>query len=144
MSISDDDDFDDVEFRDEVGAFERAGPAGGFLGGKPKGKLEQALMDALERFKYNVDAVARGLNSIEGIVISEDSIFKILEKANELEEVGHKNATAFVLGYLATSGGIKLTKAQFDQVVKNALPYVDDKSVLPADIIRYSRLWLNL
>lgn len=142
---SDDDDFfDDEDFRDEVGAYDRAGPAGQFLVGKPKGRMEQALMDPLERFKYNVDAIARSLNSIEGIVISDGGIFKMLEKASVLEEVKHKNATAYVLAYLATNGGLKLTIEQFNNVLKNALPQVDDKSVLPPDILRYSRLWLSL
>ena len=72
-------------------------------------------------------------------------------KAADLDSVEYKNPTAYVLGFLATEGGNVLSKEKFKYVINSVLPHAksDSKSddvisVLPADIIRYSRLWQNL
>lgn len=133
-------DYSDIDegpdFREEIGASQRAGPAGYNLG-------DRLQMNPLDRFRTNVDAIARNLSNWDKS-ISESGIIDMLEKADQLEEVGYKNATAYVLAYIATNGGGVLTKESFDKVINNILPHVEDGSVQPPDVIRYARLWSNL
>ena len=70
----------------------------------------------------------------------------MIKRADDLEAIEHKNPTAYVLGFLSTGGGIKLTKKNFDDLISNAniLKYLEESSVNPEDIIRYARLWQNL
>lgn len=152
MSISDDDydgypssGDDGPDFRPELGAKDRVGPAGGmYVGEKPKNRAERAMMDPLDRFRQYVDGIARNLNNWDGVDIAEESIDRMLEMAAQLEMVGHKNPTAYIMGFLATNGGRKLRKENLEHVIKKVLPHAEDTSVLPPDIIRYARLWENL
>lgn len=132
-------DYSDIDegpdFREEIGAANRAGPAGYNLG-------DRILMNPLDRFRTNVDGIARNLSNWDK-VISESGILEMIEKADQLEDVGHKNATAYVVAYIATNGGGILTKPGFDKAI-NLLSHVEDGSVLPPDVIRYARLWGNM
>lgn len=125
--------------------WERVGmPGQGLIGNMPVGRIERAMLEPIERFRIYVDAIARGLNNWDNINISEQNIERLLEVASQLKTIEHKNPTAYILGFLATGGGIKLDKKNFDNVVNEVLPHVEDTTVFPPDIIRYSRLWENL
>jgi hypothetical protein len=128
-------------FKPSITDWSRVGLPGGDRGIAPSGKLERATMEPLERFRMYVDAISRNLNNWDSINISEMTIQRMLEKASLLEYVGYKNPTAYILGFLATGGGQKLTKKNFDEVISEVLPHVEDDSVFPPDILRYSRLW---
>ncbi len=166
MSSYDDDDYrsdvrsdaswpesdDDLELDlvPEINAFSRVGlPGSSLISKKPTTRLEQASQDPLDRFRRNVDAISRNLN------IDEQSIDKMIVKAADLDSVEYKNPTAYVLGFLATEGGNVLSKEKFNYVINSVLPHAksdaksgaksdDGVSILPADVIRYSRLWQNL
>ena len=126
-----------TNFQPEINAWDRVGLPGQGLG-VPQNRIERAMMDPLERFHQYVDATARNLD------ISNSNILSMLNNAKKIEDIGYKNPTAYVLGFLATGEGRKLTKDNFDRVVNKVLPYVKDGSVLPPDIIRYARLWESL
>lgn len=132
------------EFKPEMNAYDRVGAGGGLTGIGPQNRFERSMMEPLDRFRLHVDAIARSLNNWEDVDISEQSIQLMVETASKLNAVGHKNATAYVLGFLATGGGVKLQKKYYDHVITNVLPHADEGSVLPQDVIRYARLWQQL
>jgi hypothetical protein len=131
------------DFQDEMGAYLRAGGGVhiGLVG--PEGKIDQATLDPLDRFKIIVDATARNLMD-SNIYIIESDIGILLETASKLQYVHYKNPTAYLLGYIASSRGSKINKKQFNYTIDMALPLIEDSSVFPPDVLRYSRLWLNL
>jgi hypothetical protein len=142
--FGDDYEFAGQEYQAEMGAYDRVGlPGNDLLGNIPTNRAERAMMDPLQKFRIHVDAVARNLGNWDEIQLPEKAITHMLEKAASLTAVEHKNPTAYVLGYLASGGGVKLTKEAFNKTVKTALPHTEG-SVLPPDIIRYARLWESL
>ena len=143
------DDDRELDLMPEINAFSRVGlPGSGLITKKPTTRLEQATQDPLDRFRRNVDAIARYLDSCDEVEnIDEKSIDEMIVKAADLNSVEYKNPTAYVLGFLATEGGNILSKEKFNYVINSVLPHAksdDSVSVLPADVIRYSRLWQNL
>ena len=155
MSISgDDEDFDFMfdeedgpKFGDEFAVFERVGLPGGQLGGITgvDGKIDRTIQDPLERFQVFVDAISRDLMG-QNISIDEDDIQKMIDTSRNLNKVKFKNPTAYVLGFIASRGGTEISKSSMEYAIKKALPLTaeGESSVLPEDIIRYARLWVNL
>lgn len=145
-----DEDAEVDDFIPEMGAFDRVAFTG-LTGNVPKTRLEKAAQEPLEKFQQSVEAISRDINSYNTIIIKDD-IEKMIETASYLEHVEHKNPSAYILGFLATQGG-KVTendpddkaKKLYDEIIKTVLPRIDpDASVFPEDVIRYSRLWLQL
>jgi Family of unknown function (DUF5770) len=142
---SEDDERDtDTIYKPERKANERVGLPGFIVGPNPQSRLERAMMDPLDRFRLYVDAISRALGNWDKRITQKD-IDKMLVMAGDLDVVEYKNPTGYILGYLATGGGIKMDKDQFNYVIKNVLPHAEhQESVLPPDVIRYSRLWIKL
>ena len=131
------------EFEPEMGAFNRVAFTG-LTGNAPKTRFEKAVQEPLEKFVQNVEAIARNINS-GNVIITNNDIQEMIETAYYLEHVEHKNPSAYVLGFLATEGGKNMTKELYDKIIKKALPLIDsDAFVSEEDVIRYSRLWLQL
>jgi len=150
MSISSDD--DDVEpntynnLRPEIGAYNRVGMAGDMIGiiTGPDGKINREMLDPLQIFQIQVDAVSRHLKDQKiKKPLDERDIQKMIEKSNVLPHINYKNPTAYVLGYIASNGGSRITQEQFNNSSK-LLEYVYDTSVLEPDILRYARLWMTI
>jgi hypothetical protein len=142
-------------YADEGNAYLRAGFSGAaaFLGGTsfadgPFGEMQKRInkmvQEPAERFAIYVDAISRSLGERPGVSISEDDIVAMLMKIRNLQYIEKKNATAYVMGYIASSGGSKMTKSSVDKVINQVLPYSSDSSVLPPDVVRYTRLWMDL
>lgn len=143
----------DFNLQAEVNAYERTGMAGssllcgsdmtGNLGDLQK-KINRMTQDPEQRFACYVDAISRSLMG-QDVPLSQEDINNMINHIRNIKEVGRKNPTAYVLGYLASESGRGLDKRAFDNVVKNVLPHVDPKAgVAPPDIIRYGRLWETL
>lgn len=132
-------------YKPEMGAFDRVGLPGAILGGivGPDGKIDRTIQDPLERFQIQTDAIARNLME-QNINISENDIQIMLEKAVLLKYVNFKNANAYVTGYIASQGGIEISKESFNYTVKKVLPLLLEGSVQQPDVLRYARLYLNL
>jgi hypothetical protein len=147
------DDYEDEDVDEiipEMGFFDRVGFSG-LTGNAPKTRLEKASQEPLEKFQQSVEAIALNIN--DKIVITNEDIKKMVETASYLEHVEHKNPSAYILGFLATEGGKKfppelipkLTVEKYNEIIKKVLPLIDSEaSVFPEDVIRYSRLWLQL
>lgn len=90
------------------------------------------------RFKIFVKAIA--------IQLDNDKVFKITDndrnimclQADKLKNTKYLNPTAYVLAYICTKGGGEIDKKIFSKIL-NSMNEIDDDSVKPADIIRYSR-----
>ena len=149
------DDYEDEEldeFVPEMGAFDRV-TFTGLTGNAPKTRFEKAAQEPLEKFIQSVEAISLDIRN-DGINITNGDILEMIETASYLEHVEHKNPSAYILGFLATEGGKKyeiengkkiILPKLYDKIIKNVLPCIDsDSSVFPEDVIRYSRLWLQL
>lgn len=141
--MSDEEDYiygydEEDDFQLEAKAYERLGGAVllSQLTGKKKG-----VEDPIERFSVQVDAISRKLKEYGNI--TESDIVMMLDKANNLKNIEHKNPTAYILGFIASEKGKNITKKSADFVFKNVLPYAGE-NIEKEDVIRYARLWLNL
>jgi len=135
----------------EFAALQRVGlpgQTGIYLGGKrdvPMRGIDRAMQDPLERFQEYVDSIARNLRTWDDVSIDDTDIEILFLKSRDLKDVGYKNPTAYILGYIASNGGRTLNdpKSKGWSNALIALKHVDD-TVLEPDIIRYARLWLRL
>ena len=109
-----------TNFQNEIGAYSRAGGGVniGLIGAD--GKIDQSIIDPLDRFKIFVDATARKL--IDTQYITEIDINVLLENANNLKYVNYKNSTAYVLGYIVSKGGREIEITHFNDIIKKILP----------------------
>ena len=137
-------------FQPEFAAMQRVGlpgQTGVLLQGRdvPMRGIDRAMQDPLERFQEYTDSIARNLRNWDDVSIDDTDIEIMFLKARDLKDVGYKNPTAYILGYLASEVGKKLSDPK-SQGLKNALTALShlDDSVLKPDIIRYGRLWLSL
>lgn len=142
-------DIDEFELEPEMGAYDRVAVTN-LTGNAPKTRLEKAAQEPLEKFIQSVEAICLDIRN-DGINITNGDILEMIETASYLEHVEHKNPSAYILGFLATEGGKKLLQTEdgkkelYLKIIKKALPLIDSEaSVFPEDVIRYSRLWLQL
>ena len=106
----------------EIKAFERVGGPHAMLG-----TTDKVIQDPLERFQTFVDAIARNLEG-QGIIlpfngqsIGEKDIQIMLENAHKLKDIQFKNPTAYVLGYIGSNNGTKITIKSIKYVIDNVL-----------------------
>jgi len=128
----------------EVNAFERMGVRTEF--NMPfmdnldkKNKLKKT---PLERFYESVNGIS--LQLLEKNKLSQGDVTYILESIVKLDKPEYKNATGYILGYIVSGGGNKINKKKLLEVIELLTDFLEDKSVQAPDIIRYSRLWINL
>jgi copper chaperone CopZ len=89
------------------------------------------------------------------IEFDENTIKEILKSVDYISNVQYKNPTAYILGFLASNGGISIEK----ETIKKIFNLVTDKedeegnkiyakikegNVNPEDIIRYANLWIKI
>lgn len=127
-------------FLPEMGAYDRIGDDD--LNLPPLIGPGGGAQDPLDRFKLKVNAISYNLKE-SNVPISKDDISVMLDKANNLDKVKYKNPSAYILGYLASSGGRNITRESVNKTSKY-IPLLLEGSVLPPDIVRYARLWANL
>ena len=146
---SEEDSYDDYEeediYKEEIGVYDRVGMPGEILGsiGGPEGIKESNIQEPLERFISITNGISRNLMG-QGKQISERDINILIKKAYKLDKVEFKNPTAYILGYIASSGGQEIKEELFRYTVIEILPVMTEGSVLPPDILRYARLWMKL
>lgn len=136
-----------VEYRAEIGYFDRAGPDNDPLIRRrvEHGDKRRSGQDPLEHFVTVLDARARELSRYPRVGIDETQIRTMREHARKLPYPGYKNVSAFILGYLASKGGRSVEKDRFDGVMDRVYPHIDDvQAITPEDVLRYARMWTRL
>ena len=101
-----------------------------------------------EQFKLRVEATVRNLSSIRGCIALDD-LLNVLEPINDLPYIQFKNATAFVLGYIASEGGKSISRTSVAKAIK-----CREEMILPSgpfedivsdkDIIKYAVYWKDV
>ena len=77
--------------------------------------------------------------------INDTDISTIKKMMIKLKHQGYLNPSAYVLGYLVTNNKYNKIDVDMFKFIKNkVLNKLEDKSIKDPDIIRYSRLWINL
>ena len=133
----------DIEFKDEFGAYLRAG--GGDSGClDADGKFNKTIQDPLVKFKCYVDIISRKL-IVNDIKLEEKDINIMISQVDNLKYVNFKNPSAYILGYIASSGGSNISESNVTYCFNSVLPFVELEAGLQLpDVIRYARLWTNL
>jgi hypothetical protein len=144
---------DEIKFKPSIKAYEHVGlsaAVSAMLGtimegnlGELQKKINKMIQNPVDRFAIYVDAISRSLTSREIINLTQDDIINMLLPIKNIKNIEHKNPTAYILGYVATEGGISLNKKNIQKVFK-ILSSLEDYSIKEPDVIRYSRFWMTL
>jgi hypothetical protein len=95
-----------------------------------------------DRFLIFTNAIARKMIADKIKYIAEGDVKIMLEKTRNIIGLRFKNPTAYIMGYIASSGGKEITKKNVDYVFSNVLPiFGQEAGVTEADVIRYARFW---
>jgi hypothetical protein len=111
-------------------------------------RRNKAFLSDIENFVINVNNIGKEL--VDNNILINDDLEILLNSIAKINKPQHKNATAYILGYIATDKGRELTIDNFKKafnLIKKSKKYkytMDDTSVQTPDIIRYARLWLKL
>ena len=69
----------------------------------------------------------------------------MISQVDNLKYVNFKNPSAYILGYIASSGGSNISESNVTYCFNSVLPFVELEAGLQLpDVIRYARLWTNL
>lgn len=139
------------QFKASVYDYERTGM--GDLGASSGDGLQRYKFsqNPVDRFKEQVGAVLSVMVQMESIKVTyeiKDDLISAIDKLHSDDrDVGGKNATAFILGYIVSRRGAidqSLVNKIFDIIpnIHTESPIIS--SVSNADVIRYARLWLSL
>jgi hypothetical protein len=136
------------------------------FGDKKRTKL---FRSDIEIFVTDIVRITKELIDIN--VLTEKDQDNILENMGKVDRPEFKNSTAYILGYIVSQGGIKISKEYYYMAltligktikdekikkisnenirnkiysIKSKKYKVEDNSVESPDIIRYGRLWLNM
>jgi hypothetical protein len=112
------------------------------------GKQNKLFRSDIEIFVHSVYNVAKEL--IDNNILYTDDLDILLNSMSKLNKPQYKNATAYILGYIASGGGRNITKEKIKKALglirfnKKDIYTVQDKSIDCAAVIRYARLWQNI
>ena len=112
------------------------------------GKQNKLFRSDIEIFVHSVYNVGKEL--INNSILSSGDLDILLNYMSKLNNPQYKNATAYILGYIASGGGNDITKERAKKAIglirfsKKDIYSVEDKSIDCAAIIRYARLWQNI
>ena len=107
-------------------------------------------INPLDRFKYEVDKFAKELHETDKILFDVKDRDEMCLHASKLNNIKYLNPIAYVIGYWITDGGEKINIKKWKNIntIKNEVQIINinlkDSNIYPADIIRYSRYWLNI
>jgi uncharacterized protein (UPF0248 family) len=108
--------------------------------------INKLTHDPLERFKIYVGAISHSMTENGVYDISVDDRNYMCRVASSLNNAKNLNPTAYILGFIATNGGRvssngkrEINKKKITQIF-SFLGVLNDDSVKPPDVIRYSRV----
>lgn len=112
-------------------------------------KRNKLFMSSLEKFVKNVYQIGKDLIENDLLRLSIDDLRIILGNIENLDNPQYKNATAYLLGYIASDGGTNLDPKNAEDLLRkfNTLEkknFFEDDTIDCAAIIRYARLWMSM
>ena len=147
-------DQENQEFRDDIGAIERAAfpnvidilERAGYENPENYGKMVgKVVQNPVHRFAIFTDGIARSINSqFPTMELSEEDIQFLIVNTLNLKNPEHKNPGAYIFGYIATKD-IKersLNKKILSKIA-DVLPSMKPPITME-DVIRYARLWAQI
>jgi hypothetical protein len=108
----------------------------------------KALLTPDDNFKYDIDKISQYLNENTIIKLSVNDRNKMCSSSNLINNVGFFNASAYIIGYWVTDGGIKINMRKWNNIfidkkqiinINFGLDYEKKANVYPADVLRYAR-----
>lgn len=128
------------DFQAEINAYDRVG-ASGHLANVLDGATTDRIQSPEDRFKIYVDAMSRKYTADGVLDLSETDINTMLDKTVYIPGLKYKNPIAYILGFVATRGGINMDHEMIMHVIR-LLPKINEGGVEPADVVRYARYWV--
>jgi len=150
---SEEEEEEDFNFQVEMGAFGEGGRVGygnnNLVSNAPRNYIERNMMPALDKFTMYVHASAHTLaKNCDKVNFDENDYKMMVLTASKIDNVGHINPQAYILGYLATRQNKSLTIESFKTVSKlistKEKVFSQIENVAEEDIVKYSRLWERL
>lgn len=144
--------FDDPKMMPEIAAYQRAGTSGrlnltsiqdGSLADL-QNKVMKELSSPEETFQLYVDAISRKLNGDNILDISQQEIDAMIDEMPKVPDIQYKNPTAYILGFITTSGGREINSGKIKMVIDEVLPQLPDSGIEAPDVVRYARMWMKL
>jgi hypothetical protein len=136
----------DPIYRSEINAFERTSlrhVSGlteideGTALGKIQKKLERQLLTPQDKFIKTVESFIYEYGDVFDISPNDSQI--LIDKINLIKDIQYKNPICYVLGYMATNGGIEFNKKTVKKIFNN----LDKIKIKNVDVIKYGRFWLD-
>ena len=132
------------KYGEERAVWERVGRPGELFGIDYKNTRDKDTL-----FIIRVEAISLQLMNDDTLnnklKINDTDISTIKKMMIKLKHKGYLNPSAYVLGYLVTNNKYNKIDVDMFKFIKNkVLNKLEDKSIKDPDIIRYSRLWINL
>lgn len=94
-----------------------------------------------ENFELVVESMANSLD----LTVPQLKILLPTNLSTKITNLRYLNAQAYVLGFIASNEGSKITKKSFKAATKHlGTMKIFDNTVNPEDILRYARFWINL
>jgi hypothetical protein len=132
----------DEDYKDEVGVYDRAGPESRLQEFISSYTDDKRIRTSEDRFLIDVDTFSRKFTEDGIFKLTTVDINKMLEKTRNIKKLKYLNPLCYILGYIATSGGIKLDPLTVKKVIDDILPEIDKNyGIEPPDVVRYSRFW---
>ena len=69
----------------------------------------------------------------------------IVEKSKNIPGLGYKNPWGFILGFISSKGGREVSRTGLENTFEKLPVHIKDNiGITTADILRYSRYWVNV
>lgn len=114
--------------------------AGEYASGGPiliTGKAQSPM----ERFRIQVDAIYNNLKT-RGLDLTKSDLETMIGKVHKIKNIEYKNATAYVLGFIASNRGKNIDINKLKQTF-NVIKFLPEGGVERPDIIRYAKFWIS-
>ena len=143
--MSDYEDYEDFEFREEKNAGERAGAGHTYIDTDEVEK-DVRLKTPLELFITNIRQISNDIINNKYLspkIFNKSDLELILKSIYLFDKPEYKNPLCFIFGYIATEGGSVINEKKLYELYNNIETVDSTGNIQPPDIIRYCTLWIN-
>ena len=129
--------YEEPRYMAEINVFQRVG-----VGSVASTSLKN-VSNPIEAFRLRVGGVFNKIKHTSRL--SEADLATMLEPISNIPNIRFKNPAGFILGYIASDRGKKLTESGFKSAI-SLVELINDVKVIitPPDIIRYAYFWISI